>query len=605
MMKTNPPAKATKGKTSAKKNGKIISIKDGAATTWNEDLKIEDMVDARDSEDAPCKAMDLGDENKPVIFRPCDGKPPREFAIQLGAILADKGLFRVGETVNSVDMKKKKLKPVSARSFLTMVERHVRVVKTKVNRKTEEEFIALTSLNYDQVQTVMASEEFLEQIPEVRALHFAPQPVMRPATPEHPNGKIEMLPVGYDVPTQIYTVDTGVTIDETVTAPDAVEHFQEMLSTFDLVHGESHDERMVPFSILIAGMLSVFGRELDPSASLRPAYIFSANRPGSGKTTLAQLMLSPCYGLISATAVPSDPNEFEKTFHSVLRSRAPYVLFDNVRFKLASGALEAYLTSKVYTYRVLQASQQEEVENIAPIVITANHFEPSEDLRERSLEVKLWQAESDLDKRNVPDDKLLTNNTMATVEMRSKNLSCLWAIVKAWDTAGRPKLKLRRQFRFPVWAQLFGGMCHAVALGDILFTTKTVEGERLEVMKLIGCMAHAHEHGSVMNPEWSWDGLATLIGENGIFEQYLEDGKIDKRGKGRVAQAVKDYLGMNHTLPLAPLDVDDQGVPIKPTVPIYLGDVTHARWKLEKTTNRNGAAKYRVIKILEETQPKQ
>ncbi len=197
--------------------------------------------------------------------------------------------------------------------------------------------------------------------------------------------------------------------------------------------------RYFPFSssrskaVTIAGMLTMFCVAMLPKRALRPGFIFNANLPGAGKTLLAGMFITPVAGSASIRTFPRK-EEARKVLDSIAMQAASYVLFDNIRGKIAGEEIEAFITSAISEGRILGESTTFCVENNTTVFLTGNQSTTSGDMSDRCLLVDLFVPEADNRDRKVPE----VLDDAELVSRRAAILSALWAFVRAWDAAGRP-----------------------------------------------------------------------------------------------------------------------------------------------------------------------
>src|SRR5262249_36533782 len=122
-----------------------------------------------------------------------------------------------------------------------------------------------------------------------------------------------------------------------------------------------------------------------PTLALAPAFAFDAPSAGTGKTLLGHCLLA--LSGMQRQAIPDCRNEEEtrKRLLSALRSGQPCILLDNIRGQFGSSALEAMLTTEVYSDRLLGGSTMLALPNNALVLISGNNFRPAGDLWRRLL----------------------------------------------------------------------------------------------------------------------------------------------------------------------------------------------------------------------------
>jgi hypothetical protein len=93
-----------------------------------------------------------------------------------------------------------------------------------------------------------------------------------------------------------------------------------------------------------------------------------------------------------------DEEELRKRLLSALRQGRPGILLDNIRGQFGSAALEGFLTSELYTDRVLGVSQMLSLPTNVLFLISGNNFHPKGDLYRRILTARI-DAKTDAPER--------------------------------------------------------------------------------------------------------------------------------------------------------------------------------------------------------------
>ena len=273
----------------------------------------------------------------------------------------------------------------------------------------------------------------------MEVLNLVRVPVMRRS------GKIELLSEGYDAESKSFTLNSGWAPAD-MGAGEARRVIEQLLSEFVFAdQGRS-------LAVAIASMMTVFGRGLLPRKSLRPCFIFLANAEGAGKTLLVKVATVPVLGHAPVGTAPKDETEMQKILLTALVEGRQVLFLDNFKRHVASESLEGFLTASDYEGRILGQSKSFRGENNSVVFITGNGCTVSPDMRRRSLFCELFlEAER-------AEDRVFKNDleVPGLIEQRSKILSALWALVRDWDRAGRPKPS-RGNSSFADWARSSAG----------------------------------------------------------------------------------------------------------------------------------------------------
>lgn len=166
-----------------------------------------------------------------------------------------------------------------------------------------------------------------------------------------------------------------------------------------------------------------------------PMLLIEANRQGSGKTLLAQLV-QVIYGLPAEVGpMQKDEGAFAKQLLSILREAKPVHIFDNVKHAVVSTSLDMVLTSETYTDRVLQESRSLHLAVLTLWIMTSNNARLSADMVRRVIRCRLVTPEERPEERTdiaIPD---LLGWARAN---RGEILSAMVQIVDEWLAAGAP-----------------------------------------------------------------------------------------------------------------------------------------------------------------------
>jgi hypothetical protein len=302
----------------------------------------------------------------------------------------------------------------------TLVENHL--VCYRLRRAGENEISLDRTMSEGDAKGVLSAQQFLRRLPKLEKLATTRLPVMRA------DNKIELLPGGYDSESLTLTI-VQCEYDETLPLDEARKRINDLLSEFCFADkGRSK-------AVAIAAMVTLFGIRLLPKGALRPVFIYLANAEGAGKTMLAKCAISPVHGVVDTEGAPKDKTEIAKELLTAVIEARSYTLLDNCKGHLDSAQLEAFVTSVRWKGRILGVSKSFCGENNVTVLITGNGCTVSPDIRRRSLFVELFmeqeRAEDRKFKRILDDGELLA--------MRPRILAALWALVREWDAAGRPK----------------------------------------------------------------------------------------------------------------------------------------------------------------------
>ena len=394
------------------------------------------------------------------------------------------------------------------------------------------------TLSKGQSEIILAAQDFLRGVRKLAGINTVRCPVIRPA------GALELLPWGFDEQTQIYTVPGGLEYDEAMAWEAAKGHFHRAFHQFPIADSRS-------MSVQIAAMLSIYVRHLPNGMSLRPGWVWYANKQGSGKSVLAKAALYPVLGHAAAAKLKRD-EDLDKEIEAFTRAKVPYIFLDNVRGGLNSPTLEQMLTSKRSTGRAMGGHDVFHTENTALLLVSANQVEFNDDMRRRFLLVDLFE-EFNPEERKV--DSPLDDDVMECGQWRKAMLAAMWALVRHWHEAGRPVGSVVMP-SFEKYAALLGGIVEAAGYHPpferwVLPDAKGTSREDFhELLALV-----IDEMGGSGERDYTLEDLARLARAGELYLREVgtqEDGRmltIERDGIPRDQRALavdRGYLSNSH-----------------------------------------------------------
>jgi hypothetical protein len=446
---------------------------------------------------------------RPQFKLPTDNRELHDFARELGDVAAKTQLlFRRDRTPIIVNAKKKRLDPMSAEMFRTWISDFAACYREKfvvVGEGSDKSVIPvpkIRTMNLEVARGVFESKQFFEQLPEIERLNTTRLPVMRT------DGRIELLPTGYFEEQGIYTIDDGIVYNEGLTGAKGCEILDDLLGEFPFADDRSK-------AAMIAAMLTMFCGALLERPSARPGFVFTANSVGAGKTLGAKVATIPVMGFAALRALPRK-DEARKVLDMIAMDADPCVIFDNVRGKIQGEDIEAFITSSVWSGRILGESTKFKVDNVTTVFLTGNQSTTSEDVAERCLIIELFVQEADSRERKIRrviDDAFLADNSR-----RSEILSALWALVRTWDADGRP-LAPSSLMRFDAWSKIVPAIVAHAGFGDCV-TKPSIAGigdESGDMRSLVTALGPATDAEQQSN-QYEFDELMAKVKELGLFE---------------------------------------------------------------------------------------
>jgi len=445
-------------------------------------------------------------DGRPEIVLPGDGKSLSVFAAELGKKLREQRIFtRDGIALYVSDGGK--LEPMGQKSFCTWVEQYIRVQKwtgTGKDRRLEDATMTEASAGL-----VLESVQFIRQLKPIRRVNSVRQPVIRP------NGKLELLPIGYDDEAQTFTVG-AVEYREDMQLMDAMLLLEDLLKEFAWPREDPARAK----SVALSSMLGVYGDMLLHSTHQRPVFIYAANREGAGKTLLIRMAVCPTFGpaVIGPPPDPSRADALAKLLASAALAGSPYLIFDNWAGLIGNASLEAFITSSTYSDRVLGVSKMFTVEKQCLVFISGNHARVSPDMRRRSIILDLEVVEACSEDRQI-------QKPMGEPEIifrRPEILAALWAVIRYWNEEGRPEGS-ERHGSFAKWGHLFGGILEAIGLPNPVTRPAKQADDTLRDMQQLVVEALESAIDESEGRTFTAQELMEFSRERGFFEWVLAE----------------------------------------------------------------------------------
>lgn len=430
---------------------------------------------------------------RPALTLPGEGRWLGEFAAELGRALAPHRIFTRNGEVVTIDFEQERIVPITPDKLRTLAEKYCRFYGLDYRERRVKD-----SMMRDTAYAVAVSPQLHENLPPLLQLNFCRQPIIRE------DGAIDLLPAGYDESSGILTLDR-VQFDAALPAENAIRFLRELFREFKFADPERS------LAVAISSMLGLFGARLLPKRSLRPCLVVLANAEGAGKTLLVKLLVNPTFGTAPIGTRPDKEEEFEKVLLTAVREGRQILFLDNVRGLLASGRLEAFLSSEVWQGRILGKSESYTGENLATVFVTGNGLQVSPDLRRRCLFIELI-----LDVERAEDRKFEQPlNDEVIRQLRPHLLAAMWSLIRHWDQRGRPAAA-RDHTGFPEWATTFGGIVEAAGFACPLDTPQIsmpLDREGEDMRRLVMEMP--------ISQRCTFQHLVDMMRANGCFENIV------------------------------------------------------------------------------------
>ena len=455
----------------------------------------------------------------PKVQLPGDDRLLSAFASDIAEILKHCGLYQRGGVAFIVNQQRDGLEVVTPALLRTLAEKYLVCFRVRGSGK---KMIGLArTMTSEDAHGVLSAQQFLSRLPKVTRIATAQLPVMRT------NGAIELLPDGYDRESFTLTL-SQCDYDTAKPKSDAIQIIDGLLAEFPF--GDNGRSK----AVTVSAMAGLYGAGLLRMGAMRPVFIYLANAEGAGKTLLAKCAISPTHGLVKIDGDLKDKTETTKELLAAVIEARPYILFDNCKRHLDSPSLESFVSSVIWSGRILGVSKMFSGENLMTVFVTGNGCTVSPDMRRRSLFVELFMEDERAEDRSfkrVLDDGVL-------LAMRPQILAALWTLVREWDKAGRPKPS-RTNSAFPRWAEIIGGIVEHAEYGCPLESAEIpsaadVDGSDMRelVVEVLGteCV--------------KFDELVAQAREKGLFERIIGsdgDDELKPSDKSALGKLLKRY----------------------------------------------------------------
>jgi hypothetical protein len=461
-------------------------------------------------------------DSRPWIELPGDGRQVSEFAREVGAILADEEIFiREGYPV-TIDTKKGRIEVLDAEDFRSYIEQFMVPYKWKpVKGGMEKEWKTMTA---DCARATIKSRMFRAGLRELERVNLVQMPTFRA------DGRLELLPEGYDEASKTFTMKSGILINAKLTAAEGQTMLRDYLKEFPFTDSRS-------LGVAIAAMVGLYTAGLQEATASRLSFVFRSNVEGAGKSLAAQFAITGPFGLAKGQPL-AGRDELRKLLDATALQGSPYLFLDNLTGHVASELLDAYLTTPIWTGRLLGTSKIFEAPANAMLLITGNNITVSPDIGRRSLLCNLHVEEADPQERKI--QRIITPQFLARPTVRGDLLSALWAMIRGWHEAGRPQAS-RRIAGFAEWCDIVGGIVESNGFGNALEKPKDEEAaetknidKRALISRLAGSLV-----GTLKLAEFTFQDLVDVCIEENCFS-WLVDGRMrtkkEKRDDGSTTE---------------------------------------------------------------------
>ena len=422
-------------------------------------------------------------------------------ARRLGEVIQNQDLFEMNGTLVYFDHRGER-QAMTPTAFRTWINDRV-VVAEKFQKDTG---LAIPGiLTKDAASTILESQNFRRGVRVLTGMNSVRLPVLRPG------GALELLPEGYDAQTGVFTTGS-LPYDEEMALEAAKGNLGRLFGSFPLT-----DERSL--AVQVAALLSLYVRHLPGGTSLRPGFLWLANKPESGKSVLAKASQYPVLGRAPAVKMKKG-EQLDKEMEAFMIAGVPSLFLDNVYGGIESATIDQMLTSEESEGRAMGGHGLFRAKNSAILYVTGNRLELNTDAERRFLVIDLFEKGDPME-RVFPDSAVLNDDSMKDPVWRAQMLAICWAMVKHWHTAGMPAASVVRG-SFETYSKLLGGIVEAAGYvppfqrAEIPDAINPDQAEFVELLEEVLC-----DMGLETERDYTLEDLAKLARRRGIFEKQV------------------------------------------------------------------------------------
>ncbi len=398
------------------------------------------------------------------------------------------------------------LRPAAA---ITRFEKHCEFLAIKKGPKSEDMW-ARRPMRKETAESLLHSHEAQELLPNITGLINCP--IIRVK-----DDKIAVVGKGYDQ-------DTGLLITGGVRPPkvnlqEAVRSLKNLLAEFDF---QSPGDRSRAFASIMTPALKMGGF----IKGYIPIDVAEANESQSGKTYRLKMVATLYNEEVSFVARrDGGVGSLDESISECLVKGRPFILLDNLRGRLDSQFLEAFLTAGgSFLARIPHRGSIEIDPSRFFVSLTSNGVNTSQDLANRSSIVRINKKSQDFKFKDYPEGDLLDH----LKANQAYYLGCVFAVIRAWYEAGQPRTN-ETNHDFREWTQILDFIVQ-----KILFEAPLIEGHRAAQERVSNpaqtffrevCLAA--ERQSRLGEELSASNIFDICQEGGIEIRGLSEDKQD------------------------------------------------------------------------------
>ena len=322
-------------------------------------------------------------------------------------------------------------------------------------RRTEKEYVLKPSkMSIDDARSLLESKEAIEYLHPINGIINCPILI-------NEEDSIRLIEPGYDESSGLLI--TGGAKPEDVELHTAVESLKKIYSEYDFQTPSDESRALAAFitpALKIGGFLK----------GNIPAEVGEADLSQSGKTYRLKLIAAIYNELPNIIAKQEGGvGSIDEKFSDRLEKGRPFIIFDNLRGKLNSQFLEAFLTAEGnFTVRIPHKGNLEVDPSRFFVYMSSNGLETTIDLANRCSIVRIKKKPVGYNFTPYKEGDLLEH-------VRANQpfyLGCVFSIIKEWHRAGMP-ITSETSHDFREWAQTLGWIVQ-----NILNEAPLLEGHR-------------------------------------------------------------------------------------------------------------------------------
>lgn len=442
----------------------------------------------------------------PLIPLPRAGEQMISFAENVGAVVGANGVFRRDSSPVTIDPETGRVEEMDAARFQSYVESHLTPFAWRGNVRQP------TTMTLYESRGCLRSDSFVRPLRKLRRVNLVRLPIMRS------DGRIELLPLGYDARSSIYTMKDALSFEPDWEFERARLFLSDLLGEFPFAEERSR-------AVHILAMLAVFGADLVAPDSKRLNFIYRANQPRAGKGLLAATAIVGPHGHVRVQAIPDDAAEFKKILDTEALNGSAYVFLDEINRTLRNRTLNSFLTATIWTGRLMNTQKQFAVPQTSICFMTGNCVELSTDLAGRCLLVDLYVSQADPQDRHIRH--VISDSYLVRPEVRADILAALWALVRHWDERQRPRPA--SSFRgFEAFSNIFGGIVETAGYASPM---KSVAAEIDEDFSDMLAVVEKLAEGVTRRAEFDFGAIVEVCRAINAFEWWVSRGDLTPKAR--------------------------------------------------------------------------